>query len=80
MHFDISLSNIFLDLSPQARETKAKIDKDDYIRIKGFCTAKEGINETFANDKSDKELISQIYKALIQFNIFKKKIKNGQRI
>ena len=25
--FDISLSNIFLDMSPQARETKAKINK-----------------------------------------------------
>ena len=30
--FDVCLSNIFLDLSPQARETKAKINKRDYIK------------------------------------------------
>ena len=29
MLFDISLSNIFLDMSPQARKTKAKINKWD---------------------------------------------------
>ena len=36
MLFDISVGNIFLDVSPQARETKAKIDKWDYIKPKGF--------------------------------------------
>ena len=30
MLLDISLSNTFLDLSPQARATKAKINKWDY--------------------------------------------------
>ena len=29
--FDIGLSNIFLDLSPQARTTKAKINNRNYI-------------------------------------------------
>ena len=38
---DISLNNIFLDLSPQARETKAKINKWNLIKLENFCTLKE---------------------------------------
>ena len=40
MLFDMGLSNIFLDMSLQARETKATINKWDYIKLKIFCTAK----------------------------------------
>ena len=32
--FDIGLCNIFLDLSPQARKTKVKINKWDLIELK----------------------------------------------
>ena len=38
MLFDIGFSNFFLDLSPQARQTKAKINKWDYIKIKFLHT------------------------------------------
>ena len=38
--FDIAHSNIFLDMSPEAGETKAKINYWNYIKIKTFCTAK----------------------------------------
>ena len=44
--FDINYSNIFLDMCLKARETKAKINYWDYIKIKSFCTAKEAINKT----------------------------------
>ena len=68
---DICRSNIFTDTDPRARETKEKINKWDYIKIKSFCTAKETINKTkmestvweniFANDISNEGLISKIW-------------------
>ena len=70
--FDINCTNIFLDLSPQAREAKAKINKWNLIKRKGFCTIKETIDKTkrrptdwekiFTNDVTNKGLISKIYK------------------
>ena len=76
----------FWDMSPQARETKAKIDKWDYIQLKSFYTVKDIIRKTkrpstecekiLTNDISDKGLISRLYKELIQPNIQKKKKKN----
>lgn len=43
---DIGLSNIFLDRSPEARETKGKIHYEDYVKIKSCCTAKKTVNKT----------------------------------
>ena len=95
MLFDIGLRNVFLALPPQARETKAKINKWDYSKLQSFCTVKEIINKMktpstewekiFANDIADKGLIYKIYKELIQFNIppaptKPTQLKNGQRI
>ena len=36
---------IFFDISSWARETKEKINKWDYIKLKRFCTTKEIINK-----------------------------------
>ena len=79
--FDINHSNIFLDPSPNTKETKAKIKKWDLIIPKSFCIAKETINKMkrqctewekiFSNEVTDKRLISKIYKQLMQLNVKK---------
>ena len=62
-------------------EIKTKINKWDLIKLKSFCTMKETISKVkiqppewekiIANEKTDKELISKIYKQLMQLNIRK---------
>ena len=82
--FDLGHSNFLLDLSPEARETKAKMNYWDLFKIKSFYTVKETISKTkrqlteweniFTNDMSDKELVSTIYKELNQTQHPKKQI------
>ena len=64
-------------MSPQARETKEKINKWYYIKPKRFFTAKEFINkikrqstewENIFTETSDKRSISKIYKVLTKLN------------
>ena len=44
--FDLGCKNFLLDISPEARETKAKMNYWHFIKIKSFCTAKETISKT----------------------------------
>ena len=46
---DIACSNIFSVISPQERETKEKINKWDYIKLKRFCTTKKTMNKIKSN-------------------------------
>ena len=76
--FDISHNDFFLGMSPEARETQAKRNCWNFIKIKSFCIAKEIIKKTerqpsewekiIANDISNKGLVSKIYKELIKLN------------
>ena len=75
---DIHHSRILYDPPPRILEIKAKINKWDLIKIKSFCTTKETISEVkrqpsewekiIANEATDKQLISKIYKQLMQLN------------
>ena len=42
---DISLGNDFLTLTPEAKATKAKINKWDTVKLRSFCTAKGTFNK-----------------------------------
>ena len=75
---DIPRSNTLTDTSRKARDIKGRINNWDLIKIKSFCRAKENSikiqkepivwENIFANDTSDKGLISKIYKELTQLH------------
>ena len=44
--FNLGHSNFLLNMSPEARETKAKMNYWNLIKIKNFCTEKETISKT----------------------------------
>ena len=60
--FDIGLSGIFSNtMSTQARETKEKINKSDYIRLKNFCKAKETMKKMKDNPPTGRKCLQIIY-------------------
>ena len=71
---DIPCSSILTNMSPRARDIEEQINKCDFIKIKSFSTSKENSSKmkreptvwenVFANDTSDKGLISKIYEEL----------------
>ena len=90
--YDINHSKILFDPPPREMEITTKINKWNLMKLKNFCLAKETINKMkrqpsewekiFANEATDKGLISKICKQLMQLSIKKKKknqSKNGQK-
>ena len=75
---DINHSRILYDPPPRVMEIKAKINKWHLIKLKTFCIMKETISKVkkqpskwekiIANEATDTELISKIYKQLLQLN------------
>ena len=88
---NINHSRVLYDPPPRVMEIKAKINTWDLIKLKGFCTMKETISKVkiqpsewekiIANKATDKELISKVYKQLLQLNSGKinDPIKNGPK-
>ena len=88
--YDINHSKILFHPAPTEMKIKTKINKWDLMKLKSFCIAKETINKMrrqpsewekiFANEATDRGLISKIYKQLMQLNIEKTtQSKNGQK-
>ena len=71
-------SKILYDPPPRVTEIKIKVNKWDLIKLKSFCTANKAISKVkrkpsewekiLANETTDEELISKIYKQFIQLN------------
>ena len=75
---------------PRVMKIKPKRNKWNLIKLKSFCTTKETISKVkrqhsewekrIANKATDKELISKIYKQLMQLNTRKMtRPKNGPK-
>ena len=71
---DIGTGEKFLNRTAMACGVRSRIDKWDLIKLQSFCKAKDTVNKTkrpptdweriFTYPKSDRELISNIYKEL----------------
>jgi hypothetical protein len=71
---DMGKGEKFLNSTTMASAVRSRIDKWDLIKLQSFCKAKDTVNKTkrpptdwesiFTNPKSDRGLISNIYKEL----------------
>ena len=76
--YDLIHSEILYEQPPILMQIKTKINKQNLIKFKSFCIAKETTNKVkrqpsewekiIASETTDKGLMSKIYKQLIQLN------------
>ena len=63
---------VLSDPPPRIMEIKTKINKWYLIKLKSFCTTMETMSmvreKIIANEATDRELISKVYKQLMKFN------------
>jgi hypothetical protein len=86
---DMGTGEKLLNRTAMACAVRSRIDKWDFIKLQSFCKAKDTVNETkqqrtdwekiFTNPKSDRGLITNIYKELKKLDSRKPNnpIKNG---
>ena len=86
---DMGTGEKFLNRTAMACVVRSRIDKWNLIKLQSFCKAKDTVNKTkwpptdweriFTNPKSDRGLISNIYKELKKVDSRKSNnpIKNG---
>jgi hypothetical protein len=74
----IGVGNDFLNRTQMTQQLREKIDKWDYMKLKGFCTTKEMVcklkrppkekEKIFPSYTSDKGLITRIYREIKKLN------------
>ena len=85
--YDINHSKFLFDPPPREMEIKTKISTWDLVKLQSFCKGnhKQGERQPseweqiFANEATDKGLISKIYKQLMQHNIKKTKTQSKNK-